>query len=95
MIGIGTGGIKPCVLTFGGEQFKLPEQKDKLNTFFNRFIIAITVAALMSLFLVPELRTRVQCFGRDTCFPFAFGVLSSLMISAIGNSMKTNKNNNQ
>ena len=27
LIAVGTGGIKPCVASFGGEQFKLPEQQ--------------------------------------------------------------------
>lgn len=85
LIAIGTGGIKPCVCTFGGDQFQLPEQQDQLTRFFNRFITAIYTGALISTFITPELRRDVQCFGRDTCFPLAFGVLSLLMIVSIGN----------
>ncbi|VVC33644.1 Proton-dependent oligopeptide transporter family,Major facilitator superfamily domain,PTR2 family [Cinara cedri] len=83
LIAIGTGGIKPCVCTFGGEQFKLPEQQDQLATFFKRFLAGIDVAVIISTFFVPELRKSVHCFGKDTCFPLAFGVLSSLMIASI------------
>ncbi|XP_008190251.1 peptide transporter family 1 [Acyrthosiphon pisum] len=82
-IALGTGGIKPCVYTFGGDQFKLPEQQDQLARFFSRFIIAIYIGSLISTFLAPELRKSAQCFGRDTCFPLAFGLLSLLMITAI------------
>ncbi|XP_025190320.1 peptide transporter family 1-like isoform X2 [Melanaphis sacchari] len=82
-IALGTGGIKPCACTFGGDQFQLPEQQDQLTKFFNRFITAIYIGSLISTFLAPELRKSVQCFGRDTCFPLAFGVLSLLMITAI------------
>ena len=35
LIAIGTGGIKPCVSAFGGDQFKLPEQSRQLQTFFS------------------------------------------------------------
>lgn len=83
-IAIGTGGIKPCVATFGGDQFQLPEQQDHLTRFFNRFVTAIYIGALISTFLTPELRRDVQCFGRDTCFPLAFGVLTLLMVTSLG-----------
>jgi len=82
-IALGTGGIKPCVCTFGGDQFYLPEQQDQLTQFFSRYIKAIYIGSLISTFLAPELRKSVQCFGRDTCFPLAFGILSLLMITAI------------
>lgn len=84
-IAMGTGGIKPCCYTFGGDQFQLPEQQDQLAKFSSRFITAIYIGSLISTFLTPELRKSVQCFGRDTCFPLAFGVLSLLMVTAIGN----------
>lgn len=92
LIAIGTGGIKPCAYTFGGDQFQLPEQKDQLAKFFNRFLIAIYIGALVSTFLTPELRKSVQCFGRNSCFPLAFGMLSLLMILAIGNIKIVMKN---
>ena len=31
LIALGTGGIKPCVSAFGGDQFKLPEQETQLK----------------------------------------------------------------
>ena len=37
LIGIGSGGIKPCVAAFGGDQFKIPEQAKQLATFFSLF----------------------------------------------------------
>ncbi|KAL4150030.1 hypothetical protein QTP88_003878 [Uroleucon formosanum] len=82
-IALGTGGIKPCVSTFGGDQFQLPEQQDQLAQFFRRFLTAIYLGSLISTFLSPELRKSAQCFGKDTCFPLAFGVLSLLMITTI------------
>ncbi|VVC33646.1 Proton-dependent oligopeptide transporter family,Major facilitator superfamily domain [Cinara cedri] len=82
LIAIGTGGIKPCTYTFGGDQFKLPEQRDQLTRFFKRFVAAISLGALIATFFIPELRKGVHCLGRDTCFPLAFGVLSLVMITA-------------
>ncbi|XP_060839691.1 peptide transporter family 1-like isoform X3 [Rhopalosiphum padi] len=82
-ISMGTGGIKPCVFAFGGDQFRLPQQEKQLLHYTTKFTIAINVGALMSTFLTPELRQSVHCFGRDTCFPLAFGVPAVLMITAI------------
>ncbi|CAH1716129.1 peptide transporter family 1-like [Aphis gossypii] len=82
-ISTGTGGIKPCVFTFGGDQFRLPQQEKQLLHYATKFTIAINVGALMSTFLTPELRQSVHCFGKDTCFPLAFGVPAVLMLTAI------------
>jgi solute carrier family 15 oligopeptide transporter 1 len=89
LIAIGTGGIKPCVCSFGGDQFQLPEQQTELTKFFNRFVTSVYIGSLISTFISPELRNSTQCFGRDTCFPLAFGVLSLLMTIAIGNLLST------
>ena len=44
LIALGTGGIKPCVASFGGDQFKLPEQEAQLKvgskTLESHFIIS-------------------------------------------------------
>jgi len=85
LISVGTGGIKPCVFTFGGDQFRLPEQEKQLLHYTTKFTFAINVGALFSTFLTPELRQSVHCLGRDTCFPLAFGVPAVLMLTAIGN----------
>merc|ERR550519_1217344 len=43
LIGVGTGGIKPCVVSLGGEQFKLPEQKEDMSSFFAMFYASINL----------------------------------------------------
>lgn len=83
-ISIGTGGIKPCVFTFGGEQFRLPQQKEQLQNYSNKFMIAIYIGALSSSILTPELRHGVHCLGRDTCYPLSFGVPAVMMLTGIG-----------
>ncbi|KAL5232675.1 hypothetical protein ACI65C_000085 [Semiaphis heraclei] len=83
LIAIGTGGIKPCVSSFGGDQFDLPAQEVYLQKFFSIFYFSINAGSLISTSITPELRKEVHCFGRTTCFPLAFGVPAVLMIIAI------------
>uniref|UniRef100_A0A0P5IK34 Oligopeptide transporter 1 n=1 Tax=Daphnia magna TaxID=35525 RepID=A0A0P5IK34_9CRUS len=83
IIGVGTGGIKPCVSAFGGEQFVRPQQDKQLEQFFSYFYISINAGSLLSTLLTPILREDVQCFGQNSCFPLAFGVPAVLMIVAI------------
>uniref|UniRef100_A0A2S2NXP7 Peptide transporter family 1 n=1 Tax=Schizaphis graminum TaxID=13262 RepID=A0A2S2NXP7_SCHGA len=80
---IGAGGIKPCVSSFGGDQFILPDQEDHLRKFFSVFYFTINAGALLSTFITPELRKSIQCFGKDSCFPLAFGVPAILMLISI------------
>ena len=84
LIGLGTGGIKPCVSSFGGEQFKVPEQSGHIATFFSIFYASINAGSLISTLLTPILRADFQCFGEDSCYPLAFGVPAILMVVAIG-----------
>ena len=84
LVGIGTGGIKPCVATFGGDQFKLPEQKKQSLLFFSIFYWAVNLGSLCSMLLTPQLRASVSCLGQDYCYPLAFGVPAVLMFVAIG-----------
>jgi dipeptide/tripeptide permease len=56
LIAIGTGGIKPCVAAFGGDQFKMPEQERQLQSFFSVFYFAINAGALISTFITPIFR---------------------------------------
>ena len=82
LIAIGTGGIKPCVAAFGGDQFKLPEQESQLRTFFSVFYFSINLGAFLSTFFTPILRQDVKCFGDETCYSLAFGVPALLMLIA-------------
>lgn len=83
LIGLGSGGIKPCVSAFGGDQFKIPEQAKQLATFFSLFYFAINAGSLISTTLTPILRENVHCFGDDSCFSLAFGVPAVLMVISI------------
>ena len=83
LIAIGTGGIKPCVVAFGGDQFKLPEQERQLQSFFSVFYFFINAGSLIGTFMTPILREDVHCFGDESCFSLAFGVPGILMAVAV------------
>ncbi|XP_022177651.1 solute carrier family 15 member 1-like [Myzus persicae] len=80
---IGAGGIRPCVAAFGGEQFVMPDQEDCLQMYFSIFYFTVNLGSLLSTSITPELRKSVQCFGKDSCFPLAFGVPALLMMISI------------
>ncbi|XP_033172536.1 peptide transporter family 1 isoform X1 [Drosophila mauritiana] len=83
LIAIGTGGIKPCVSAFGGDQFSLPAQSLQLAKFFSLFYFAINAGSLISTTFTPILRADVHCFGDQDCFSLAFGVPAILMIISV------------
>ena len=56
LLAVGTGGIKPCVSAFGGDQFH-SSQVVELQTFFSLFYFAINAGSVFSTFLTPELRS--------------------------------------
>uniref|UniRef100_A0AC35U792 Peptide transporter n=1 Tax=Rhabditophanes sp. KR3021 TaxID=114890 RepID=A0AC35U792_9BILA len=80
IIGFGTGGIKPCVNSFGGEQFE-QHQERMLSLFFSMFYFSINAGSMISTFISPIFRS-MPCLGQDTCFPLAFGIPACLMIVA-------------
>ncbi|KAJ8668736.1 hypothetical protein QAD02_010399, partial [Eretmocerus hayati] len=83
LIAIGTGGIKPCVSAFGGDQFKLPEQEAELSAFFSLFYMAINVGSLISTTITPLLRQDAHCFDQASCYPLAFFVPALLMVVSV------------
>lgn len=89
LIAFGTGGIKPCVAAFGGDQFVLPQQERYLSTFFSLFYFSINSGSLISSFLTPLLRNNVSCFGDNTCYSLAFFVPTVLMAVSIGELQET------
>lgn len=81
LIGLGTGGIKPCVAAFGGDQFE-EEHVSERQKFFSIFYMSINAGSLLSTIITPILRGDVQCFGGD-CYALAFGVPAILMVVAL------------
>ncbi|XP_059472320.1 peptide transporter family 1-like [Neocloeon triangulifer] len=83
LIGLGTGGIKPCVSAFGGDQFIVPAQEAQLQKYFSVFYLSINGGSLVSTFITPILREDVKCFGQNGCYSLAFGVPAILMVLSI------------
>lgn len=84
LIALGTGGIKPCVSAFGGDQFRLPQQELQLAMFFSMFYFSINAGSLLSTAITPILREKVHCFDEESCFSLAFGIPGILMVVSIG-----------
>lgn len=61
----------------------MPSQSLQLQQFFSFFYISINAGSLISTFITPILRQDVSCFGRDDCYPLAFGVPAVLMVFAV------------
>lgn len=83
LIAIGTGGIKPCVAAFGGEQFHLPDQRELLTHFFSIFYFTINLGGFVGMILTPIMKKAVSCFGDDTCYALGFGFPAALMFLSI------------
>ncbi|XP_073668067.1 solute carrier family 15 member 1 isoform X3 [Paramisgurnus dabryanus] len=83
LIALGTGGIKPCVAAFGGDQFQ-EHQSRQLNTFFSVFYLCINAGSLLSTLITPVLRAQ-ECgiYSQQKCYPLAFGVPAALMVISL------------
>ncbi|NWR63794.1 S15A1 protein, partial [Bucorvus abyssinicus] len=79
LIALGTGGIKPCVSAFGGDQFEDGQEKQR-SRFFSIFYLSINAGSLLSTIITPILRAQ-ECgiHSKQRCYPLAFGVPAALM----------------
>ncbi|KAM4683487.1 solute carrier family 15 member 1 [Amazona ochrocephala] len=79
LIALGTGGIKPCVSAFGGDQFEDNQEKQRTR-FFSIFYLSINAGSLISTIITPILRAQ-DCgiHSKQRCYPLAFGVPAALM----------------
>ncbi|KAF8398844.1 hypothetical protein HHK36_014708 [Tetracentron sinense] len=73
LIALGTGGIKPCVSSFGADQFDDtdPTERVKKGSFFNWFYLSINVGALISSSFIVWIQENVGWglgFGIPTLF---------------------------
>ncbi|KAM7065968.1 solute carrier family 15 member 1 [Acridotheres tristis] len=83
LIALGTGGIKPCVSAFGGDQFEENQERQR-GTFFSLFYLSINAGSLLSTLITPTLRAS-ECgiHTKQECYPLAFGVPAVLMAVAL------------
>uniref|UniRef100_A0A8D0HQR7 Solute carrier family 15 member 2 n=1 Tax=Sphenodon punctatus TaxID=8508 RepID=A0A8D0HQR7_SPHPU len=73
LIALGTGGIKPCVAAFGGDQFEEEHRTGKRSK-----LSTLKCGICIGVLFVGD----VQCFGGD-CYALAFGVPAALMVIAL------------
>ncbi|KAL3680988.1 hypothetical protein R1sor_023944 [Riccia sorocarpa] len=61
LIALGTGGIKPCVSSFGADQFDDNHDKERARktSFFNWFYFSINIGALVSASVLVYIQTHV------------------------------------
>lgn len=83
----GTGGIKPCIASFGGDQFNIQTEtgRKQQNFFFDTFYFLLSIASVLALLLAPYLRTSTcGVFGtEDSCYFLAFIIPAGFMCVAI------------
>lgn len=76
LISMGTGGIKPCISAFGGDQLKNANKKN-METFFSIFYFSINAGSLFGIIFSPILATY-NCKSKDSCFSNSFKVSTFL-----------------
>lgn len=61
LIALGTGGIKPCVSSFGADQFDESDEYEKKSktSFFNWFYFSINIGALVASSALVYIQTHV------------------------------------
>ncbi|KAG0268164.1 hypothetical protein DFQ27_007395 [Actinomortierella ambigua] len=81
VIALGSGGIKPCVSSHGGDQY-LPSQEKAKEKFFSLFYALMNLGSLVSLSVVPAI-ANMSCMGLETCYTFAFSVPTIIFFLAL------------
>ncbi|KAJ7961289.1 protein NRT1/ PTR FAMILY 8.1-like [Quillaja saponaria] len=78
MIALGTGGIKPCVSSFGADQFDENDETErkKKSSFFNWFYFSINIGALISSSVLVWIQMNVG-------WGWGFGIPAVAMAIAI------------
>ncbi len=79
LIALGTGGIKPCVSSFGADQFDDNDLKEKKRktSFFNWFYFSINIGALIASSVLVWIQTNIG-------WGWGFGIPTVAMGLAIG-----------
>ncbi|VFR03360.1 unnamed protein product [Cuscuta campestris] len=79
LVALGTGGIKPCVSSYGADQFDDADEEEKKqkSSFFNWFYFSINIGALVASSLIVWIQ-------EDVSWGWGFGVPAVAMAIAVG-----------
>ncbi|KAJ1266668.1 hypothetical protein BS78_08G169800 [Paspalum vaginatum] len=74
LLAVGAGGIRPCNLAFGADQFdpRTPAGRRGINSFFNWYYFTFTIAMMVSATLIIYLQSNVS-------WPLGLAVPATLM----------------
>lgn len=75
-----SGTTRANIMTFGGNQYQLPEQADQLKLYFSLQIFILKFGTLIGQLVLPILKAEVECFEMDSCYPLSFGSASLAMM---------------
>ncbi|KAF7124548.1 hypothetical protein RHSIM_Rhsim12G0129200 [Rhododendron simsii] len=78
LLAVGTGGIRPCSLPFGVDQFDptTDEGRKGINSFFNWYYTTFTVVLIIALTVVVYIQDNIG-------WVWGFGIPTSLMLGSI------------
>ncbi|CAM8938966.1 unnamed protein product [Rhodiola kirilowii] len=78
LLGIGTGGIRPCSIPFGVDQFdpRTEEGRSGINSFFNWYYATFTIVLMIALTVVVYIQNSVS-------WVLGFGIPTGLMFGSI------------
>ncbi|GFQ92799.1 hypothetical protein TNCT_1141 [Trichonephila clavata] len=78
---IGTGGLQPCILSLGGDQFQNNQVRGS-RIFFSMIYIVGNAGIIASLLFVPKLNNNFDCMGEKKCFSLPFGFCTLVFLLA-------------
>ncbi|XP_066396601.1 protein NRT1/ PTR FAMILY 8.2-like [Miscanthus floridulus] len=86
LIAVGTGGIKPCVSSFGADQFDDadPRERQSKSSFFNWFYMSINVGALVASSVLVWVQMNVG-------WGWGFGIPAAAMAVAVASFLLGSK----
>ncbi|XP_057839241.2 protein NRT1/ PTR FAMILY 2.9 [Cryptomeria japonica] len=78
MMAIGAGGIRPCSIAFGADQFDYTSEKGKrsIQSFFNWYYFSYTIAVMISVTIIVYIQNSIS-------WSWGLGIPSALMFFSV------------
>jgi dipeptide/tripeptide permease len=78
LISAGSGTIKPCLITLGGDQFTLPQQKKQVNFFYYAYYFLGNLGIGCGFLVASEI-VIMNCNNNEYCYSASFGLAAILL----------------